>query len=193
MLCLQAIRGAAPSFGIVTSLTVNTHPAPSTNVVFNYTFGSSLTAENATDTFMAFQNFAKTNPSEKLGINVRLSNGSFSFYGVNYESNTSAFDQTIKPLLDGIPKGLNYTSTIGEYNWTEVLTILAEGVQLNTSTQPDTFDTFYAKSLMITENDLLMVNSTIRSFFNYLYTNGSTTDTSWFVLVSGLFNVLYNI
>jgi hypothetical protein len=185
ILCSQAIRGASPSFGIVTSLTVNTQPAPSQNVVFNYTF-SSLTPTNATDTFIAFQNFAKSNPPNKLGINARLSNHSFSFYGVYYASNESAFNTTIKPLLQGIPPGLKYNTTVGTYNWTGVLTKLAEGDNLDTTTKPDRIDTLYDKSLMITENDLL-TNGTIASFFKYLYDAGNKTDTSWFVLVGGFF------
>jgi FAD/FMN-containing dehydrogenase len=54
LLVLQAIRGAAASFGIVTEFVFQTHPAPPSTVQYSYTFvyASSLSAVHITDSWL---------------------------------------------------------------------------------------------------------------------------------------------
>jgi hypothetical protein len=182
--CSQAIRGAAPSFGIVTSLTVKTQSAPPTNILFNYAF-SAPNSTIAAKTFLVFQKFGANNAPSQLGINVQLANGSFAFGGVYYGPQRQ-FENVIQPLLDAVPQP-PINSSIKAYDWVGVLQQLGDddGI-LNTNTKPDISDTFYAKSLMVAE-DKPLTETALLSFFEYLYNDGTTTDTSWFTLVSVFF------
>jgi hypothetical protein len=159
---------------------VKTQAAPPTNILFNYAF-SAPNPTIAAKTFLAFQNFGAKSAPPELGINVELGSGAFAFGGVYYGSK-SQFTKVIKPLLDAVPQP-PMSSSVKTYNWLGVVQQLAgtDG-NLNTSTKSDISDTFYAKSLMVAEAAPL-TETTLLSFFNYLYSTGKTTDTSWFILV----------
>ena len=176
----KAIRGAAPSFGVVTSLTVKTQPAPSVNILFRYAF-SPPNESIAVKTFLAYQTFGAKHAPPALGISVELGNGDFVISGVYYGSK-SAFTAAIKPLLDTVPLPPT-SSSVKTYDWLGVVEQLAGGDgNLNTSTKPDQPDTFYAKSLMVAEAEPL-TEAALLSFFKYLFSAGKTTDTNWFILV----------
>ena len=184
----QAIRGAAPSFGVITSFTVKTQSAPASNVFFNYVF-SPLNATAAVETFLAYQNFGANNAPPTLGMDVVLGNGDFEVSGVFYGP-TSDFTAVIQPLLDAVPQQPK-SKSVNTYDWLGILKQLAgSDGSLNTSTKADVSDTFYAKSLMVDE-DAPLTKTALQSFFNYLYGPGTTTDTSWFVEVRTFINLLY--
>jgi hypothetical protein len=173
-----AIRGAAPSFGIVTSITIKTQPAPSSNILFQYVFDASNTAI-AVQTFLAYQNFGANSAPPQLGIQVELDSGYFSVSGVYYGTKTQ-FNAAIKPFLAAVPKAPTSSST-KTYDWLGILTQLAgSDGSLNTSTKPDESDTFYAKSLVVDENAPL-TEAALTSFFTYLNGPGVKSDTSWFI------------
>lgn len=178
----QAIRGAAPSFGIVTQLTVHTQPAPSSNILFDYNFNPSNTTA-AANMFMAFQTWAANTAPPEIGAHVELGVGSFALSGVYYGTQSS-FTSTITPLLNAM--GQPTSSSVQTYDWIGVLEQLGGGDgNLNTSTAPDISDTFYAKSLMVAD-DALLTESALVNFFQYLYGPGVQSDTSWFILVCTL-------
>jgi hypothetical protein len=184
----QAICGAAPSFGIITSLTVRTQSAPSSNVFFNYVF-SPLNVTTAVDTFLAYQNFGANKAPPTLGMNVELGKGDFEMSGVFYGP-TSNFAAVIQPLLDAVPQQPKNMS-VKTFDWLGILKQLAgSDGSLNTSTAVDVSVTFYAKSLMV-EEDAPLTKTALQSFFNYLYGPGTTTDTSWFILVCTCICLLY--
>jgi hypothetical protein len=186
--CTQAIRGAAPSFGVITSFTVKTQSAPSSNVLFNYVF-SPLNVTTAVETFLAYHHFGANNAPPTLGMNVELGNGDFEMSGVFYGP-TSNFTAVIQPLLDAVPQQPKSMS-VKTYDWLGILKQLAgSDGSLNTSAKADVSDTFYAKSLMVDE-DAPLTKTALQSFFNYLYGPGTTTDTSWFILVRTFINLLY--
>lgn len=183
--CPKAIRGAAPSFGVITSLTVKTQSAPLSNVFFNYVF-SPLNITTAVETFLAYQNFGANNAPPTLGMNVELGNGDFEMSGVFYGP-TSDFAAVIQPLLDAVPQQPK-SKSVKTYDWLGILKQLAgSDGSLNTSTAADVSDTFYAKSLMVDE-DTPLTKTALQSFFNYLYGPGTTTDMSWFILVRTFIN-----
>jgi len=174
-----AIRGAAPSFGIVTSLTVKTQAAPSQNVLFNYVFNLA-NSTMAAKTFLAFQNYGANNAPPQLGIHPELGAGYFAFSGVYYGSQSS-FTTAIQPLLNAVPQK-PASSSVQTYDWLGILSQLAgSDGSLNTSIKADSSDTFYAKSLMVDESAPL-TEAALTSFFQYLYGPGTSSDTSWFVL-----------
>ena len=114
----QAIRGAAPSFGVITSFTVKTQSAPASNVFFNYVF-SPLNVTAAVETFLAYQNFGANNAPPTLGMDVVLGNGDFEVSGVFYGP-TSDFTAVIQPLLDAVPQQPK-SKSVNTYNWLGIL------------------------------------------------------------------------
>jgi hypothetical protein len=186
--CPQAIHGAAPSFGVITSLAMKTQSAPASNVFFNYVF-SPLNMTAAVKTFLTYQNFGANSAPPTLGMNVILGNGDFEMSGVFYGP-TGNFTAVIQPLFDAVPQQPK-SKSVNTYDWLGILKQLAgSDGSLNTSTKADVLDTFYAKSLMV-DKDAPLTKTVLQSFFNYLYGPGTTTDMSWFILVRTFINLLY--
>lgn len=104
-----------------------------------------------------------------------------------YYGQKSDFAAVIKPLLDSVPQPPK-SSSVKTYDWLGILKQLAgSDGSLNTTTKPDISDTFYAKSLMVAEDEHL-TKAALTSFFNYLYGPGTKSDTSWFILVGPSYN-----
>jgi hypothetical protein len=164
---------------------VKTHNAPSSNVLFHYVFNP-LNATTAVNTFLAYQNYGANSAPPTLGMNVELDSGVFTMTGVYY-GQKSDFAAVIKPLLDSVPQPPK-SSSVKTYDWLGILKQLAgSDGSLNTTTKPDISDTFYAKSLMVAEDEHL-TKAALTSFFNYLYGPGTKSDTSWFILVGPSYN-----
>ncbi|QRV92529.1 FAD-binding domain protein [Ceratobasidium sp. AG-Ba] len=172
-----ALRGAGPSFGIVTAWTYATLPAPN-NIGWEFDYEPPAGGKDAfVNAFNSFQNFARNAPST-LGMALAiLPDGAnklvFSLSG-NFYGSLADFNTTIQPLLAQIPEG-NLTSK--EFNWIESLADTAGSLSV---TSPEPADNFYAKSLMTSD---LVSNSSIASFVDYMYTQGTTSNLalSWFV------------
>ncbi|KAF7437381.1 hypothetical protein PC9H_004220 [Pleurotus ostreatus] len=178
-----AIRGASPSFGIVTEYKVKTHAAPASNIIFSYSY--SVNPATATKIFTAFQTFSQSSAPPELGLQASIGQSgqknviSITLTGVYYGS-TSAFNKVIAPLLSAV--GVSPQSkSVKTYAWVPSLVELGGINTLNTSLSGDSHDTFFAKSLMVHE-DALLTTTAIRGFFDYIGNQGASTDTSWFVL-----------
>ncbi|KAJ7840849.1 glucooligosaccharide oxidase [Mycena olivaceomarginata] len=72
-----AIRGASPSFGIVTSIEVQTFPAPPSAIVLEYIWND-LDISTAADSITSLQTFAATNVPPELGAELLFTKGSSS-------------------------------------------------------------------------------------------------------------------
>lgn len=102
-----ALRGAADSFGIVTTFHLQTQPAPSQVVSFSASFASALkSADTAANIVLKLQTFATgsrymdRNTTLEVYMNV---NGEFSIRGW-YFGNRDYFAKTVFPaMLDGMP------------------------------------------------------------------------------------------
>jgi len=162
----QAIRGGGGSFGIVTSTTVKTYPAPSSATIFQSNY--QLTIEAATKALDSFQRFAASNIPATLGIEVTLGSGApkgkivFEVMGGWYGP-SSDLDSVIRPFISTLPAPLWSKRTVGTY--LDSTRTLAGG-SLDISA-PDKRDTFYAKSL-ITPKNPPMDEKTRRAFITYL-------------------------
>jgi FAD/FMN-containing dehydrogenase len=99
----QALRGAGASFGIVTSYTFRTFPAPPSATVFTY--GWDLTSNAASKAFEVWQSYAASGglPTD-FGAELTLGKGSVKgkvsvrLVGAYYASN-STFGKVIQPFL----------------------------------------------------------------------------------------------
>ncbi|KAJ7810614.1 glucooligosaccharide oxidase [Mycena leptocephala] len=158
-----AIRGASPSFGIVTSIEVQTFPAPASAIVFQYGWNS-MDITTASNAIASFQTFAASNilPSSGPSSGQVAVEWAGAWYGA-----ASAFNTTLAPYLQTLPTPSWQTISPGSYiNSVSVLS----GQPLNTSTAAESPDTFYTKSLM-TPSGSPMSAAAIKA------------DSAWFVEV----------
>ncbi|KAJ7708832.1 hypothetical protein B0H17DRAFT_1155919 [Mycena rosella] len=179
-----AIRGASPSFGIVTSIEVQTFPAPASAIVFQYGWNS-LDITTASNAIASFQTFAATNIPKEFGAELVFSAGpstshiTLGWTGAWY-GNASAFNATITPYLKTLPAFSWSTITPGSY--INSVSVLA-GQPLNTASASEDRDTFYTKSLM-TPQGSPMSAAAIKAFVTYMAVQGfSASSVSWFVQI----------
>ncbi|KAF4566499.1 hypothetical protein EYR36_011930 [Pleurotus pulmonarius] len=178
-----ALRGASPSFGIVTEYKVRTQSAPPSNIVFSYTY--SVNPSVASEILTSFQSFSQYSAPSELGLHLSVIPSrqpgiiTLSFIGI-YMGSLAAFNTTISPLISSVavsPQTMNVT----QFEWIPSLVRKGGIGTLDTSLRLDSSDTFFAKSLMV-PHDAVLTPSAIRALFDYLGTEGVTTDTKWFVL-----------
>ncbi|KAJ6450399.1 hypothetical protein C8R45DRAFT_1043533 [Mycena sanguinolenta] len=178
-----AIRGASPSFGIVTSIEVATFAAPASATVFEYGWDS-MDITTASNAIAALQTFAATNIPALFGAELVFSRGpaqsqvTVELTGAWYGA-ANLFSSTIAPYLSTLPAPSWSTITPGSYINSVAL---LSGEPLNTSTAVEQKDTFYLKSLM-TPSGSPMSAAAINAFVTYMATQGFSSDTDWFVEV----------
>ncbi|KAF8514055.1 hypothetical protein JB92DRAFT_172397 [Gautieria morchelliformis] len=173
-----AIRGGGPSFGIVTSWTYQTVPAPPTTVNYQIQLGT-LSVDQLVSAYLAWQSFASTAPKELAMAAVLGASGgtvSMTFSG-NYYGSASQFQAVIAPLMGSLPSGASLSANA--LGWIEGLVALSGSNTLSTA-QPDTHDTFFAKSLVTSSPSS---STSILSWINYLATSGTSSDVGWFAQV----------
>ncbi|KAJ7623675.1 glucooligosaccharide oxidase [Roridomyces roridus] len=177
-----AIRGASPSIGIVTSIEVQTFPAPASATVFQYGWDS-LTISAASNAISSFQTFAASNIPQEFGAELVFSAGpstshvALGLTGAYY--GTGDYKTILAPYLNTL--SAPSWSTISPGSYINSVSVLA-GQPLNTSTAPEDPDTFYAKSLM-TPSGSPMSAAAITAFVTYMAKQGFTFGQSWFVEV----------
>ena len=134
----QAVRGAAPSYGIVTQWVYDTLPAPATTVSFSINFPEFSDNASFVSAFKAYQSFILNAPNE-MGMSFVIGANSDSTLGVNllgnYFGTQDSFNSLVKPLVAQVPgttvNAQSFTS------WTDVLIANAQGLPLHTVT-PET-------------------------------------------------------
>ncbi|KAF3913370.1 hypothetical protein ABW20_dc0106407 [Dactylellina cionopaga] len=172
-----AIKGAGGSFGIVVSMKFNTFPAPSSNVVFNYSYDwNQAQARSALETLQAYVN--STDFPRELNLRLLIFFNVTQIEGVYYGSQ-AAFASAINPLLSKLgPSIANSVSTVG---WLESLDTYSFG-SLITWIDYDVHDTFFAKSLMTTQ----LSPAAMDAFVTYWYSvaRSSIANTrSWYAMI----------
>ena len=145
-----ALRGAADSFGIVTTFHLQTQPAPTT--IINYSFSLPnmfASASTLTPTLTHLQSFAQNASvvDRNLGMGIYLDGSGFSISGT-YFGPLATFNNNIKPeILRTLPTPS--TSSVQSVDWIQSLTLLSNGTPLK---QPLTgynlHDDFFAKSVL---------------------------------------------
>ncbi|KAK7054995.1 hypothetical protein VNI00_003458 [Paramarasmius palmivorus] len=184
-----AIRGAGPSFAIVTSFEFLTFPTPTYSVIYTYSWHLSIS--DASAALQKFQNFTLTsNVPPEMAAEINLSRGSergfvsFTVAGAWYGSvadGGKALNESLVPLLKELPAP-NGVGRQGNGTYIDTVVILANSDKgLDTST-PDGNDTFYAKSLMTPEGEPMNDQATT-AFMRYLAEDGFDSETGWFMQV----------
>ncbi|KAF3935463.1 hypothetical protein ABW20_dc0108688 [Dactylellina cionopaga] len=181
-----ALKGAAPSFGIITTFWFKTYAVPENIVNYSYSF-EGLSPNAAAAAFMTIQNFAKTAPKE-LGLGVSLwGNGvNFELSGAYYGKSQQQFTALFQPLLSKLPAFSR--SDVNMKGWINTLLRFAGngGTLKVAETGYNEHTSFYAKSLVTsTKSPLTLAN--MQSFFNYANRKGPGAANSglpWFVIIN---------
>ena len=179
-----ALRGAADSFGIITTFYLDTVPAPSSIVAFEYKIpGLYTSATNMTEASFHIQAFALNSSiiDGKIGFGVHLDGSSFTI-SVTYLGDLTNWENILEPaLLSGLPAP--DSSTVGENSWLDSLNLLAAPASLSQPTQ-NMHDNFYAKSVVVPSFSPLTSAALDNSFANIIE-NGSSAQqpTPWVSII----------
>ncbi|KAK6358794.1 hypothetical protein TWF730_008113 [Orbilia blumenaviensis] len=181
-----ALKGAAPSFGIITKFWFKTYSVPESIVNYSYRFQPRSVSE-AVDLFMKIQTFARTAPKE-LGLGVSLwgSGVNFELSGAYYGKTQQQFNTLFQPLLNQLTPAPT-SSTLDTRGWIDTLLRFAGS---NTLSVPETgyneHTTFFAKSL-VTSNRAPIERKGMENFFNYAANQGpgaANQGLPWFVIIN---------
>ena len=122
-----ALRGAAESYGVVTSFHFATQPAPESTISFTYAFGGGVIGNLAAVDIMCHLTEFALNASvvdERVTFGVYMDQASFSINGIFF-GDEAEFRSRIQPeLLRGLP---NSTERFEVANWIRIIELLAEG------------------------------------------------------------------
>ena len=197
---VQAMRGAASSFGITTKFTVQTFKVPEYAITVNYNWN--LDSATAGASLLAFQDFVMSdNVPAYYGGDITLNRGdsrgeiSFSFVAGWYGPQDE-LAEFLQPFLDKMPEPRS-ADLPGDGTYIGAVNALAEGDPLDTTVGPDSNNTFYTKSLIISEAGMppysFFMNypkeyyqiapqnlESFTAFAEYLSTVGYDTKLDWF-------------
>lgn len=179
-----ALRGAAESFGIITTFYLQTEPAPSS--VINFSFGLSAvlsSAATAANAFLSLQNFVLSSPlvNRNISFGIYTDGNAFTLAGWSFEDE-DYFSNTIRPaMLSGFPPPSS--TSIRSLSWLDSLVNEAGGPLSEPLTGYNAHDTFYAKSVVTRESQPLTL-SALESFFSYIITQGRESVDPWFTIIN---------
>lgn len=179
-----AVRGAADSFGIVTTFYLQTRPAPSSIVNFAFPLTGVFDSQSKfTSTFLHLQDVA-TNSSvvdNQLSFGIYLDGyGTFSLSGA-YFGSVSDFNSQIRPEL---LRGLSTSSaTVESLSWYDYLVKVSGDSTIKTPlTGYDLHENFFAKSLTVPESAGLQAPA-----LNALYTHLQSANGVEFYIIINLY------
>lgn len=151
---------------------MTTFPSPPSATIFAYSWDG-LNVTTASNAIEAFQSFVQTNIPPYIGGEINMFKGpvsgtvSLSLVGGWYAP-VDNLNATLDPFLRQMPTAVRVSQATGSYLDSA---INLAGGSLDTKSNPDGNDTFYAKSLMTPENSP-MSKKAISAFMNYLATEG---------------------
>lgn len=179
-----ALRGAADSFGIITTFYLQTQPAPSTVVNFEYGLSDLFTdATKSASYFQSIQDFALNSSTvdRRIGLGLYLDGGGASLSGT-FIGTLSEFDSKIAPAM---LNGLSISSTsVRELGWIDSLTALSGSKTLQVPLSGySAHDNFFAKSLTVPESSPLTTDA-LKSYFSYVIQEGVNPPTPWYSIIN---------
>ncbi|KAL8905373.1 MAG: hypothetical protein Q9207_002684 [Kuettlingeria erythrocarpa] len=180
-----ALRGAADSFGIITTFYLQTVPAPTSVINWSFSIPNMFTsAANSAQRLLHIQDFVRNASvvDRQLGMGMYMDGYGFSISGTYFGSLTD-FNNKIKPeLLRTLPAPTSSSAT--SMTWLQSLTALANGQPLQ---QPTTgynqHDNFFAKSLVVPTSSPLTA-ATWTAYFEYMIKTGVNAANPWFSIIN---------
>jgi hypothetical protein len=170
-----AIRGAADSFGIVTTFYLQTRPAPASIVNFAFPLTGVFDSKaKFTNTFQHLQDVAKNASvvDNKVSFGIYLDGSGFSVGGA-YFGSVADFNSKVRPEL---MRGLTPSNpTVESLSWYDFLVKTSGEKTIKTPvTGYDLHEDFFAKSVTVPESDGLAAN-TMNALYDHLKTAGSVS------------------
>ncbi|KAF2088002.1 Glucooligosaccharide oxidase [Saccharata proteae CBS 121410] len=180
-----ALRGAADSFGIITTFHLQTQAAPSTVITWSYTIpGMFDSASTSATSFTHIQSFAQNASvvDRNLGFGMYMDGSGFSISGT-YIGTQSHFTTIIATeLLRGLPTPT--ASTVQAVDWIKSLTLLSNQDSLTEPTAGySAHDNFFAKSVTVPESAPL-TTAALQSYWAYMIANGTNPVAPWYTIVN---------
>lgn len=171
-----AIKGAAPSFGIVTEFKVRTEEAPGLAVQYSYTFNLGSAAEKAklVKDWQAF--IAEKDLTWKFYSNMVIFDGQIILEGIFFGTEEEYDALNLEERFPTDDPGTVLVLT----DWLGMIGHDLEDIILKVVGNPPTW--FYAKSLGFTPHTLIP-DSAIDAFLEYIH-NANAGTLSWFVTLS---------
>lgn len=183
------MRGAGPSFGIVTTLYFQTQPAPAITTYFGFSFPGAAPAtsiDTAVSSFIHLQEMAQNTSvtTRNLSFGITLGANGFQVRGL-YLGSASDFNSTISPeLLRGLPQP-EMPVTVQELDWRPILELLNGGSLAVSTTEPyRARDNFFAKSVAVPQPGFS--KAALTSYLTYIASQGANppSPVSWFAIVN---------
>lgn len=178
-----AIRGAAESFGIVTTFYLKTRAAPASITYFQFSFPTAWNSKTVfTNTFLHLQDVA-TNASiidNRVSFGMYLDGwGTYSLSGAFFGS-VDEFNTRIRPeLLRTLPTPS--TPTVKSYSWYDFLVLQSGETTIKVPLQGyDEHENFFAKSITVPEKDGLKAAS-VNAFYDYVKAG---TSVDFYVIIN---------
>ncbi|KAL1700533.1 hypothetical protein EV121DRAFT_263994 [Schizophyllum commune] len=177
-----ALKGAAPSFGIVTAWHSHTYEIPQNATVFTDTYD--LSVEEAVDMVDAFTAFTFSGLPPAFGSELTITKGSekgrvtIAHVGALY-ADVEKLNETLSGFTDNVPEPVSVVRSPGSYV-DSVLNL--GGVDSLDVSKPDSNDTFYTKSLVIPEAQP-MTDDALTAWFDYNANEGFDSDLEWFLQI----------
>ncbi|KAG9005991.1 hypothetical protein FRB94_002140 [Tulasnella sp. JGI-2019a] len=177
-----ALRGAAPSYGIVTAWTFLTDPAPPSLINYEINFPSyhTVNASQATLILNSFTNFAMTNPDPNLSVVIPIGwmdnqhlhmDIEGVFFGTIDELNAA-----VAPLMQMIASLSPTLHTQAPANYMYGTRYHTVGNSWNVSSG-DYSDTFFAKSIMLNPQTAKSVD--YANWVGWMIENGASGPSTW--------------
>lgn len=177
-----AVKGAAESFGIVTSFSLQTRAAPASIVYFNFEFNGVFNSKATfTNTFLHIQDVAKNASvvDNKLSFGIYLDG--YNTYALSgaYFGSVADFNSKVRTeLLRTLPSN---TATVQSMNYYDYLVKVSGESTIKTPlTGYDEHDNFFAKSITVPESAGLTA-AAVNALYDYTRTAG---DVEYFVIIN---------
>ncbi|KAI9853077.1 MAG: hypothetical protein M1838_001578 [Thelocarpon superellum] len=180
------MRGAAESFGIVTTFHLQTQAAPDSVVDFAINFEGALnSADAAAAAFLHIQKVAQDASivDRDLAFRIYLDPNQYRVYGFYYNGEDNFRNKIYPALTRGLPVSTKTPPSIRTLGWLDALLDLSNEKTLQTPfTGYNEHDNFYAKSVVTQEAEPL-TQAAVKSYFDYLLSNGRNTQFGWFSII----------
>ncbi|CAI6329227.1 unnamed protein product [Periconia digitata] len=180
-----ALRGAADSFGIITSFYLRTQAAPESVTYFSFQWADKLYGkqEDFTNTFLHLQEVSlnKSVIDNRISYGIYLDGTKTYNLGGTFFGTPEEFNSTILPeILRSVPTPNN--TIVQDYGWIDYLKLMSD---INNIVMPlegyDEHDTFFAKSITVPEKDGGLTKDTLDAFYDYIHA-GAPID--YFVIIN---------
>jgi hypothetical protein len=178
-----ATKGAAESFGIITTFYVQTRAAPESITYFSIPFSGILDTKAVfTNTFMHIQDVAQNESvvDDRISFGIYMDQGgTFSLSGVFFGS-VDEFNTNIKPeIMRTLPSAEASVESLGWYDY--LVKVGGKGTLKQPLTGSDEHEDFFAKSVTVPESTGL-TSDAFNALFDHLKT--ASEGLSWYIITN---------